>query len=425
MCHNLESQNMKAARMRKARVASAAICVGVGMAVPAVSRGEVQTMISGYGTLGVTSINKSDLEFRSSWNQSKGAGTKPDFGVDSRFGVQGVVKFNPQFSATAQVLAQRRRVDAAVNSNDDLNTDFEWIFGQYSPITNLDIRAGRVVLPAFMVSDSRNVGYSQPWVRAPLEVYASMPVSKLDGGQVLWRIPVGSAIVTVQPSYGRSSVNIQTSSWSPQGALRSSVIEGRATDVKSINLSLEWGDWLVRVGQMRSRVDVPLLALAGITQPLRIRDKFTGVGLQYDNGKALFMAEWAQRRMKDSPVAPFTGASAVEVAPGIFLPNNQVWALSGQAGTPLAKTYGWYAGGGWRFGPLLPMVLYGRASDEKGHTSTHSVHGSLRYDWKDGVALKAQVGRHFARDNTAFVTPERPTSDRKVTVLSFAVDFVF
>src|SRR5690606_32482283 len=83
----------------------------------------------------------------------------------------------------------------------------EWLFAQYSPTTNVDLRLGRVVLPAFMISDSRNVGYAQPWLRAPLEVYSQLPMSTLDGAQVNWRIPVGGAIVTIQPTYGSSASN--------------------------------------------------------------------------------------------------------------------------------------------------------------------------------------------------------------------------
>lgn len=416
----------EARNLRKLGGGLAAACACLG--APALSQAEITTMISGYGTVGLTSINKSDLEFRSSWNQSKGAGTKPDFGVDTRFGVQGVVRFNQQFSATAQVLAQRKRVDKTDTSNDDLNASFEWIFGQYSPISNLDLRAGRVVLPAFMISDSRNVGYSQPWVRAPLEVYAGMPLTTLDGVQVLWRIPVKDAIVTIQPSYGRSTANVQISGLNPQtGQLVSSPLKERSKEVKSLNISLEWGDWLFRVGQVRAEVP---LTFAPITERLMMKDKFTGAGLQYDNGKAVVMAEWAQRREPNTAVAPFspTGTSLVEVAPGFSIPllNNDIWAATPYAGKPLIRAHSWYVGGGWRFGKFLPMLVYGRAeNDLDNRFSTHSVNASVRYDWLEGVAVKAQIGRYQSKDGSAFVMPDLPSANRKVMVFSFALDFVF
>lgn len=126
-------------------------------------------------------------------NQAQGTGTGWDLGLDSRLGLQGVAKFNDEFSVTAQLLGQRRRTGdaSAAQPNDDFDAGFEWLFAQYSPTSNFDMRLGRVVLPAFMISDSRNVGFSQPWLRAPLEVYGQMPLTTADGAQVSWRIPVG------------------------------------------------------------------------------------------------------------------------------------------------------------------------------------------------------------------------------------------
>ncbi len=53
----------------------------------------VNFKFSGYGTLAATFTDNDDLQFRSSINQSKGAGTGPDFGVDSRLGLQAVATF--------------------------------------------------------------------------------------------------------------------------------------------------------------------------------------------------------------------------------------------------------------------------------------------------------------------------------------------
>lgn len=357
----------------------------------------VQYKVSGFGTLAGTVTNDSNLQFRSSLNQSTGASSTPDFGVDSRLGLQGVVDFGSGLTVTGQALAQRRRVDSATDSNRDFDLGVEWFMAQYSVNSNLDLRLGRVVLPSFMISDSRNVTYSQPWLRAPIDVYSQMPLSTLDGVQALWRIPVGSAVVTVQPSFGKSSYNAAT------GGV---VLKSDNDRIAALNVSLEYGDWLARIGQVRGTTkDASLDLLSAYSVPplvFDMKDKFTSYGLQYDNGSALVMAELATRRMNDIPASyPLLG------------------------GQPLARAQNWYVAGGWHFGKWLPMLIYGKSTNQKAspHTSTNTVDVAVRYDLMTNVSLKAQIGRHDNKDASAFVTPG--TNGDKVTVLSAGLDFVF
>lgn len=395
---------------------------GLGLSAATQAMADISTKISGYGTLGLTSIDEKGLEYRSSFSQAKGATRKPDFGVDSRLGLQGTTTVTPEFSATLQLLGQRRRVDDAVDSNNDMDINFEWAYAQYAPTSNLSFRLGRVVLPAFMISDSRNVGYAQPWLRAPLDVYGGMPLTSVDGAQVIWRIPVGPAIFTVQPSFGRSSYNI---------SFGDVVLATRARNVKSLNLAGEYSDWLVRFGVVEgtSPLSAPIMGLldSSLTAlppvDFRMKDRFTSLGLQYDNGTALFMTEVARRRQNNLP------SSAPALYGSVILPSGGTAAdLYGQyfGDKPLAATTSYYVGGGWHFGSWLPMLVYGHSKDDLGLSKpTHSVSGSLRYDWANGVALKGQITQVYARDGTSFVYPDAATSNRRVNVYSVAVDFVF
>jgi hypothetical protein len=386
--------------------------------------------VSGYGTVGVASANRDGLQLRSSLSQSQGADGKPDFGVDSRLGLQGVATINPEWSVTAQLLGERRRTDSSATSNDDFDVGFEWLFGQYAPTSNLSLRAGRVVLPAFMISDSRNVGYAQPWLRAPMEVYGGMPLTTLDGVQALWRIPVGPATITVQPSYGGSSYNLVASNL---------VIKSRATNVKSLNLMGEYGDWTVRYGLVigtSKNLQLGLLnAIPGFSAlpPVEydMKDRFTSLGLQYDDGTALFMAEWARRKQNNLPAAPAL-YNAIPIPGGGGATVGDIYTygipglLPGFAGRPLAMNTSYYVGGGWHFGKWLPMLVYGHTKDDQNLSPTmHSITASVRYDLTNGVALKAQAGRVDARDGFSFANPDPDASNRKVTVLGLAVDFVF
>lgn len=360
----------------------------------------IQYRFSGYGTLAGTVTDQSDREFRTSMNQSKGVTDKLDLGADSRLGLQGVVDFGSGFTVVGQALAQRRRYDGDVKSNRDFDIGLEWLFAQYSPTSNVDLRLGRVVLPAFMISDSRNVGYAQPWLRAPLDVYAHMPLSNLDGVQVNWRIPVGTAIITLQPSYGTAHSNISS------GTV---VIDADAKPAYSLNATLEWGDWLARVGQVRGTTGIENVSINPFLPALNydMKDKFTSAGVQYDNGTAVVMGEFAQRRQNDVPLL----------------------------GRPLAESDSWYLAGGWRFGKWLPMLAYSQTKDKLTDVKTDATSVSLRYDLMTNVALKVQVSRYKALDSRAFVSAAQDNTllggskdadyNDRVNVFSFGVDFVF
>lgn len=378
---------------RRTKLSAALCAAGIGlMAAGQQASAEVTYKISGYGTIAATASDESGLEFRSSLNQSTGPGKRPEFGPDSRLGLQGVVNFGSGFSLTSQVLGQRQRTDATARSNEDFDVGFEWLFGQYSPTSNIDLRVGRVVLPAFMISDSRNVGYTQPWLRAPMTVYAQMPLRTLDGAQALWRIPMGPAILSIQPSYGIAEYNI---------SVGQVVFKQTAQPVASLNGNLEIGDWLIRAGQVRGTTRLRGFSLGpGFAIDHDMKDVFTSAGMQYDNGTAVVMAEWAQRKQNDvSAAIPVVG------------------------GKPLAETRAWYVGGGWRFGKWLPLLAYGESKNTLTGEKYHNMNYSLRYDVMTNVALKAQVSRYDSKDNNAFVNAS--TAKGNINVFAVGVDFVF
>lgn len=406
---------MKILHRTKLSTAACLACAGAALTVPHSSLAETTFKASGYGTLAGTITDETGYKFRSSMNQSEGADKGFDFFTDSKLGLQGVANFGNGFSVTGQLLGQRRRTDGSGNSNSDFDVGFEWLYAQYSPTSNLDIRAGRVVLPAFMISDSRNVGYSQPWLRAPMSVYAGMPLTNLDGGQINLRIPMGSAIFTVQPTYGRSSYNL--ASGTPVGPL---VIKDRSKWVAGLNFSVEYGDWLVRAGQVRSRTPELDLRLFGAAQPgitYDMEDTFTTAGIQFDNGSAVAMAEWTRRKMSDMPLTSGLGG---------FL--ETAYQNTGYAGRPLAKNQAFYVAGGWRFGKVLPMIAFGQTRNMMSGLKNREISGSVRYDFMNNVAFKAQLTRYNARDSQAFVTAAPAGSadyDKKINVFSVGLDFVF
>jgi hypothetical protein len=108
---------------------------------------------SAFGTLGLVHSSEDDADFTASPLQPTGAGyTRPwSPAVDSRLGAQLTVRFTPQLSAMLQVIAEQR--------NDDTCTPHvEWANISYQATPDFSVRLGRIVLPTFLLSDSRKVG---------------------------------------------------------------------------------------------------------------------------------------------------------------------------------------------------------------------------------------------------------------------------
>jgi hypothetical protein len=358
---------------------SMACALASASSVCAYADDSVTTSISGYGTVGGTVTDNPTLQFRTSSTQFKGATEQLDVGLDSRLGVQGTVRFGDKFNVTAQTLAARK-------GDKDFDLGLEWLYGQMTLAPGLDARVGRVVLPTFMISDSRHVGYSLPWLHTANEVYILMPFTSLDGVQGQWRTSLGPASITTQVSYGRSDAQILT-------GLGPLTFNGK--DLWNLSLSAELGNWTLRSAQTKATVPTVLGPISYNQQ-----DSFLDLGLQYDNGQALVLTELVKRRQ------------------------NQVPGL----GIPLSRTTSYHVTAGWRFGDLTPMLRFAHVKNDGASVAdlgNHATPGaSLRYELMRNVALKLQWDRYDADNYLAFTNSDQ-SSSAKVNVIGFGADFVF
>lgn len=333
---------------------------------------------NGFGTAGLVATDNGEAHYRSDARQSRGAGTTPDPGVDSKLGLQATWRLDQTFSVVGQLLMVRRTVERPV---------VEWLYADAQLPAGFSAKLGRMVLPVFMLSDTRSVGYASHWIRPPGEVYMLHLASYFDGGQLQFRNPVGPIHLTAQVSGGSGR----------EGLYFDNALYGRytgrvhMTGIRAFNLMAEWEDWSLRLG----RTYVGGSEIEGIPIPLLdSKDTFTNVGLRYDDHTALVMAEYVTRR---NPQSPFYEVDA------------------------------WYLTAGWRFGNWMPYVsASGLSPGERSvfnSSATRAV--GVRWDFKDNAALKLQVDRtnwqpSFVQSNLPFIL-ENP----KVQVYSVAVDFMF
>lgn len=361
--------------------------LGLGMiGTSAFADADVKTSFSGFGTLVGSFTDNDDVLVIATPFQTKGADKDLDFGGDSRLGLQGRVEFGNAMSVTGQLIAQRR-------VSKDLDPEVEWLFGQWSGISGLDLRMGRVVLPAFMISDSRFVSYSLPSVRVPTLVYAMFPGSSVDGLQALYRRKIGPANWSFIATYGNASTDTS-----------------ETKDVANIGITAELGDWAFRYGYVQSKATITLDLAPGVLPllPVDFKDKFHDLGVQYDNGNVFASAEYVVRKTEPK----------------------------------VLDSAGWYITGGARFGKWTPYATISRtsAADDNVSAATFApvillksvnkakgLSAGVRYDVATNIALKAEVGHYKGASPFIFnaVDSTRRDEEAKVTMVSFGLDFVF
>ncbi|WP_043527607.1 hypothetical protein [Litchfieldella xinjiangensis] len=374
---------MKNRKLLPAALIGAALCANTQLALAA-----PDLRLSGFGTLGYVTTDTNDAQFRASRRQHKGATDSGDWGVDSRLGLQANLTFNEWFSAVGQGYTSRR--------DGDSSPDLEWLFLQANVTDWATLRAGRMVVPTFLISDSRNVGYAQHWLRAPVEVYDASLTSSFDGLQGVLQNELGDYNITTRLSAGKASDSTINVNFIGNNVLE---FQEQSDRLYSIDVKAQKGDWTGRVGytyKSENRLD-----LMG-AKYLEGDDNFYSTGLQYDNGSLLAMSEYVMRR--------FSGEGAVD---GKF------------------DSDSYYLTAGYRFGSLMPYATYAHFKPKgdgyglSANTDTTAV--GVRWDAARNIAFKAQVDRVSGDRFAQQLLPDADFQhgDLPVYAYSVAVDFVF
>lgn len=410
-----------AAALAGAGAPAASATTGAASAAPAAAG--LAWRFSGFGTLGIVHAGTRDADYTSTVLHASGAGRSarwsPD--VDSRLGAQLDVS-QGRWSAVLQLVSEQ-----------DLERSWrprvEWASVKYQATPDLAIRLGRIALPVFLAADYRKVGYTLPWVRPPVEVYGSLPVSSSDGIDLTWRWGGGGPRHATQAFWGHTDTHLYDDR------------RLQARGIAGLSHSIEQGAFSARLSALTARLT-------------------TGIGDELFGALRAFgppgAALAARHAIEDKRVGMLSAGAGYD--PG-------AWFLVGEIGRThtdslLGRTTSLYAGGGWRAGSLTPYAGYARvrahgATSDPGlplgglpprlqttaamlnlglnrylatvpQQSTASA--GLRWDALDDVALKVQYDRvrPDAGSRGTLINPNdafRP--DRTVHVGSVALDFVF
>lgn len=161
--------------------------------------------LSGFATLGVVHSSEHLADFVGTISQPTGAGASHDwdYAPDSKLGLQLDARLTERLTAVVQVVAQHQY-------DNSFAPQLEWANLRLRLTPDLSVRAGRIALPIFMVSDTRLVGYANPWLRPPPEVYNTVPITNNDGIDVTWQGARAGTTTTLQLIAGRAEHDFPT-----------------------------------------------------------------------------------------------------------------------------------------------------------------------------------------------------------------------
>jgi hypothetical protein len=395
--------------------------------------------VRGFGTLGAVHSSEKNADFVSGFFEPNGAGHTRNWavGVDSKLGLQVTGTVTPKVSAVLQFVSQHHYDNAYWPW-------VEWANVKYDPSPDLSLRVGRTLTAPFLVSESRLIGYSNPWIRPPQEVYGLVPLTNKDGADATYRLNVGDMTSTVHASLGRARAKL------PAGA---NVKARRYFDVAD---TIEYGAMTLRASYSTARVDLHTANLDALTAGFsQLGSSLSAVpGLEAASAQAISVAE--RYRFTDAPISVIAVGASYDRAAWLVMAE---WAkFNGHS--ILADSRAWYVTAGRRFAELMPYVTVARLHAEKNSEAGIATAGlppaaaasavalnggvnlalagatfaqrsgaiGIRWDVHKNVALKFQYDRvKLDAGSSGRLGNAQPNFQPggRVHVVSFAADFVF
>ena len=407
------------------------LAIASALAMPAAQAIDLGNGVSvkGFGTVGMVHSSNNDADYVVNMFQPRGAGRSDEasYKVDTKAAVQLDWLASDSVSFTGQLMSKQ-------SYDRTWTPDVALAFVKFKITPDLDVRAGRLRPPIYMMSDYLDVNYANTWVRPPVELYSVAPIDNIDGVDMLWRPTTGSLSWLVQPYFGHSRPDM------PDG------VELELDKMMGLNVSTTLGDFTVRASYLHTEVSLHSDGLKAAINALSDPAGLCGV----------------------DPVACRQGAAletdaddAIFAALGAAWDNGQYFVSSelGKRSTQslFADSTSWYVTGGARIGKWTPYVTYASAKNDS-QTSfsgssipvTNAITTALlqsnpmdqqtaslgvRYDLNKNVALKTQwdhvmtdCGSPSAGTCDGTFANQKPGFDNKsqeVDLISASIDYRF
>ncbi len=153
--------------------------------------------INGFGTLGFTGSDSDSLGFRRELTQRNMVFQDSSrFETDSRLGIQFSLQYRSLLELNAQFIANDQ-------SKSQVEEYIRQAFATAHILPGLNIRAGRLPIDAFLLSEYRDVGYAYLWARPVPEFYAPILFNSFDGIDGSYKHSLGSGTLEFRLGAGK------------------------------------------------------------------------------------------------------------------------------------------------------------------------------------------------------------------------------
>lgn len=337
-------------------------------------------------------------------------------GEQSLLALQPTYTFNEQWSVTAQLLA---------HSSEDRDSGIEWLYLAYRPDNAWQFRAGKLRMPFFAYSDGIDVGYSYPWISAPLQVYNNYFFSTFNGASGSYNYAGRSFALNLEAYYGYFDDDIFMAGSKVNVNARVTRLHGIVANLNSHNVGLRLSyhngyneTEISALDPMRSA-----LLQAGMTSSYNSLESdgdvtFLEAALSYDTLNSFYKTEWIHAKTEFDLAPALTG---YYFTAGYLINDwtlHATYAASAYADVKPQQELAVHADN--PLSPLYPLANgYYQLFAQVPNGSMDSYTLGARWDFHFNMALKADLtyftetsprSGFFAEGGTASATSERQSA---------------
>ncbi|KAA8983329.1 hypothetical protein [Halospina sp. K52047b] len=270
------------------------------------------------------------------------------------FAVQGTFDLSDQTRATFQLLSRGEQ-----EARDNWETQLEWGYLSHQMDNGLRVRAGKMRMPLFMYSDSLDLGYAQPFARAPSAVYDQVSLSSYTGVDATYTFDVLGQSIRTQVFGGHSQEDR---------------LAGQNNDIFELELRniagavMSWTDYTWTLRGVAARADTNFV-------PFGAQDddgEFFGLGVEYEKGNIMAVSEVTRRNVD-----------------GAFPDRDGAYATLGYRFDSVMPyvTYAWVETQDDENRPVAPTSSQASLATQNEKREDYSI--GVRWDAMPGIALKA------------------------------------
>lgn len=282
----------------------------------------------------MASSSRADLHAQRDWGQADTFKGDWSWKLDSLLGVQVNARLADSLNAAVQLVLKDR-------PSVTLEESLEWAFLAWQPSDGLALRAGRLGVDFYMLSDYRNVSFAYLWQRPPIEFYGPLLPYHVDGLDLTYQFPFAGGAVLAKVFAGATRQDVELVTGAGADQLELTPLWGGSLSYESERWRLKAGFGHVTFGRDLSYLEATGL-LPGLENPMlrSVWPEAQGYGVD--------------ARMKGKRIGFYSlGASF----------DDNTWLISGELGyldsdwDPLSDSVSAYLSVGRRWGKLTPYVL--------------------------------------------------------------------